>query len=60
MKYSILTMKRVFLAILLIAVSQATMAQSKTINRTILDSETKEAGSNGVVHQCVNNSFFLC
>lgn len=49
MKYSIVTAKGIFLAIMMIALSQVMMAQNKTIIGTIVDSETKESVSGAVI-----------
>ena len=49
MNNSIVTMKSLFMVILLIAISQVMMAQNKTIIGTIVDSETKESVSGAVI-----------
>ena len=67
MKYSIVTAKGIFLAIMMIALSQFMMAQNKTITGTIIDSETKNAvcgavitmGNNKVVFTDIDGRFSI-
>ena len=49
MKYSIVTAKSIFLAIMMIALSQVMMAQNKNIIGTVVDSETKESVPGAVI-----------